>query len=134
MSEHVICCWLTDRVYRLLSRSAVSHLQPLLSPSMTHVPPAPTDNDKKRLQSAWRLLHSLRGVFGAVALLLLLLLVLRARIGAASVKANAPRTLIVIHGPYRTLDYTVDSIIWNLVEANAPCDVVLVTPRCTERF
>jgi hypothetical protein len=40
-----------------------------------------------------------------------------------------PRTLLIIQGAYRTFDHAVGSIIDNLIEANAPCDVVLSTDR-----
>lgn len=69
-------------------------------------------------------------LFGVAVLVTLCVLVVR-RGGGEALGAGAfgqPRTLLVIHGLYRTLDYTVDSIVWNLVEANEPCDVVLATP------
>ena len=40
-----------------------------------------------------------------------------------------PRTLLIIQGAFRTFDHVVDSIIDNLVKANAPCDVVVSTDR-----
>jgi hypothetical protein len=39
--------------------------------------------------------------------------------------ATPPRTLLIIQGAYRTFDFTVDSIIENLIETNSPCEVVV---------
>jgi predicted nucleotidyltransferase len=62
-------------------------------------------------------------VFALVAIMCVVVVVVRA--SSLSSLAN-PQTLVVLHGSYLTLDYTIDSIVDNVVLPNAPCKVLVV--------